>query len=170
MTDLAGSPRGAKYRLLTLSATIVLLDWLTKMWITANVARYETFNIVPGFLNITHIQNPGVAFGLFNRLGDFGPPVLVAAGLAALAVVALYFRRTGREERLLLWSLALILGGAVGNLLDRIAHGAVTDFVDVFVGTYHWHTFNVADSAISVGICLMLLDVLRERRSRRAAA
>jgi signal peptidase II len=69
-----------------------------------------------------------------------------------------------------LWALALILGGAVGNLLDRIFHGAVTDFVDVYVGTYHWHTFNVADSAISVGIGLMLLDMLLQRRARRAAA
>lgn len=166
----ASPERGSKYRLLALSVTVVLLDWVTKMWITANVAQYETLTVVPRFLNITHIQNRGVAFGLFNRLGDLGPPVLVVAGLIALVVVAVYFRRTEREERLLLWSLALILGGAVGNLLDRIAHGAVTDFVDVFVGTYHWHTFNVADSAISVGICLMLLDVLRERHSRRSVA
>ena len=169
MTPLSSPRLGAKYRLLALSAAVVLLDWLTKIWITDNIAQYETVSIIPGFLNITHIQNRGVAFGLFNRLGDLGPPVLVAAGIAALVVVAVYFHRTERRERLLLWSLALILGGAVGNLIDRIAHGAVTDFVDVFVKTYHWHTFNVADSAISVGICLMLLDVVRVRRSRSSA-
>ncbi len=170
MTDATGRPRGSKYRLLVVSGAIVVLDLLSKLWITANVVQYETLRIVPGFLNITHIQNRGVAFGLFNRLGALGPPVLVAAGLAALVVVGIYFRRTERSEPLLLWSLALILGGAIGNLIDRIAHGAVTDFVDVYVATYHWHTFNVADSAISVGICLMLLDLLRDRRERQAAA
>jgi len=92
--------------------------------------------------------------------------VLIAAGLLALVVVAIYFRQTPENDKLLLWSLALILGGALGNLLDRIATGSVTDFVDLYVGTYHWHTFNVADSAISVGIGLMLLDLLRERASR----
>ncbi|MDH3404151.1 MAG: signal peptidase II [Acidobacteriota bacterium] len=157
-----------KVRLLAVSAAVALLDGITKAWVVAHVLPYETIAVVPGFVNLTHVRNRGVAFGLFNRLGDFGPPVLIAAGAIALVVVGVYFRRTAREERLLLWSLALILGGAVGNLADRIAHGAVTDFVDVFVGAYHWHTFNVADSAITVGICLMLLDVLRERRRRPA--
>jgi signal peptidase II len=122
--------------------------------------------VIPGLFSLTHVQNRGVAFGLFNALGNAGPPVLIAAGLVALGVVAMYFRQTPEKDQLLLWSLALILGGALGNLLDRITTGSVTDFVDLYYGTHHWHTFNVADSAISIGIGLMLLDLLRERASR----
>ena len=159
-----------KQRLLLLSSLIVVLDLVTKAWVSQALLPYATKTVVPGFVNLTHVQNRGVAFGLLNSLGDMGPPILIAAGGLALVVVAVYFRQTATEELLLLWSLALILGGAVGNLIDRVVHGSVTDFIDVYVGTYHWHTFNVADSAISVGICLMLLDLLRQRRARRAAA
>lgn len=159
-----------KHRLLLLSLLILVLDLVTKAWVSRALLPYSTTTVVPGFVNLTLVQNRGVAFGLLNSLGDMGPPILIAAGALALVVVAVYFRQTAAEELVLLWSLALILGGAVGNLIDRIVHGSVTDFIDVYFGTYHWHTFNVADSAISVGICLMLLDLLRQRRARRAAA
>lgn len=161
---------GIKGRLLGVSALVVIADLLTKWWVATAIPVYEVREVVPGLLNLTHVRNRGVAFGLFNSLGDSGPMVLIVAGVVALVVVAIYFRQTEDEERLLLWSLALILGGAVGNLIDRVVNGAVTDFVDAYIGTHHWHTFNVADSAISVGICLMLLDLVRERRARRAAA
>jgi len=86
--------------------------------------------------------------------------ILTLLGLVALVVVGVYFWRTANEDRLMLTSLALILGGAVGNLLDRIASGSVTDFIDAYLGTYHWHTFNVADSAITIGIFLMAVEIL----------
>jgi signal peptidase II len=159
-----------KYRLLLFSLLIVVADLMTKAWIARAILPYSVRTVVPGLVNLTHVQNRGVAFGLLNSLGDMGPPILIAAGGLALVVVVIYFRQTPGEDLMLLWSLASILGGAVGNLIDRILHGSVTDFIDVYVGTYHWHTFNVADSAISVGICLMLLDLLRQRRSQRAAA
>ena len=83
-------------------------------------------------------------------------------GLLALSVVLVYFWRTASEDRLLLVALSLVLGGAVGNLVDRVHSGAVTDFIDVYLGSYHWHTFNVADSAITVGIALMLPSTFRK--------
>jgi signal peptidase II len=90
--------------------------------------------------------------------------------MAAFALVALYFWKTPAADRLMLTALALIMGGAVGNLIDRIANRAVTDFIDAYVGTYHWHTFNVADSAITIGICLMALDIFFGRREPAEAS
>jgi signal peptidase II len=159
-----------KERILALSLVVLGLDVVTKRWVASSLPEYGVRNIVPGLLNLTHVHNRGVAFGLFDSLGSFGPAVLIAAGAAALVIVSLYFRQTESHETLLLWALALILGGALGNLLDRIVHGSVTDFIDVFVRSYHWHTFNVADSAISVGIGMMLLDMLLQRRDRAGAA
>ncbi len=111
------------------------------------------------------MRNSGVAFGLFASGSETGALVLTLLGLAALAVVSFYFWKAERQDHLLLVSLALILGGAVGNLIDRISAGEVTDFVDFYVGTWHWHTFNVADSAITVGIALMAIDIFRPRRA-----
>jgi len=92
---------------------------------------------------------------------------LSLVGALALGVVLVYFWRTPARDQLLLVALALVLGGAIGNLTDRVAGGAVTDFIDVYVGTYHWHTFNVADSAITIGLLLMAWDALRPRGAGR---
>ncbi len=155
---------GLKPRLLLLAAAVCALDLLSKVWIVRNLPRHAVETVIPGFLNLTHVRNSGVAFGLFSSLGDWGPWVLAAAGVVAIVVVAVYFRQTPVSEKLLLWALALILGGAIGNLIDRVVNKAVTDFIDAYVGSYHWHTFNVADSAITIGISLMLLDLLLQRR------
>lgn len=121
---------------------------------------HRPMEVIPGFLNFTHVQNSGVAFGMFAANGNSrGTLILTGLGIVALVVVGIYFWRTSTRDRLMLSSLALILGGAVGNLLDRIATGSVTDFIDAYVGTYHWHTFNVADSAITIGIGLMAVEI-----------
>ncbi len=120
--------------------------------------------VVPGLLNLTHVRNTGVAFGLFAAQGTTGGSwLLTLLGLTALTAVGIYFWFTPSRDRLLLVALALVVGGAVGNLIDRVVAGAVTDFIDVYVGLHHWPAFNVADSAISVGIALMALDSLRPR-------
>ncbi len=112
---------------------------------------------MPGFFDLVHVQNTGIAFGLFPAGRELGGTlVLTALGFGALAIVSVYFRRTSEREPLLLLSLSLVLGGAVGNLVDRILLRAVTDFLDVYVGARHWPAFNVADSAVTVGIVLML--------------
>ena len=145
-------------RFLVVSALIVALDQWTKLWIEGALAPRERLEVVPGFFDLVHVQNTGIAFGLFPAGGELGGTlVLTALGFAALAIVSIYFRRTSEREPLLLLSLALVLGGAVGNLVDRILLRAVTDFLDVYVGAHHWPAFNVADSGVTVGIVLMLV-------------
>ena len=112
-----------------------------------------------------------MAFGLFAAHGSLWPTVILTTlGLAALTIVGIYFWKTPADDRRMLIALSLILGGAVGNLLDRIASGQVTDFIDAYYKSYHWHTFNVADSAITIGICLMAIDILFPGRKQEAAA
>ncbi len=156
------SPEARKGTYLLLSLAVLALDQWSKWWIEGHLAPHAVLPVVPGFLNLTHVRNTGVAFGLFaGQAAGLGSWFLSLLGLGALAVVGLYFRRAAPSDSRLLAALASILGGALGNLLDRVASGAVTDFIDAYVGSYHWHTFNVADSAITVGIALMALDFLR---------
>lgn len=154
---------------LLLALVVLILDQWSKWWVEGNITPGSPIRVIDGFLDLTLVKNSGVAFGLFPARGEAsGVILLTALGLLALGVVTAYFWKTPVDERLLLTSLALILGGAVGNLVDRIAAGAVTDFIDVYVGTHHWHTFNVADSAISVGIGLMVLEIVRSRPAEPA--
>lgn len=156
---------------LLLSLGVLVLDQWSKWWIETELPLHSTRQVIEGFFNLTHVRNTGVAFGFLAGRGDgIGPVLLSLLGFAALGFVGLYFWRAARDERSLLVGLALILGGAVGNLLDRLASGAVTDFLDFYVGSYHWHTFNVADSAITVGIGCMLLDYLRRPREEEASS
>jgi signal peptidase II len=164
---VSGGPR--KLPFLLLSLVVLVLDQGSKAWIERHLAPHAVLPVIDGFLNLTHVRNTGVAFGWFaGPAAGIGSGLLSMLGFVALAVVAVYFRRASPGDRLLLAALALILGGAVGNLLDRLASGAVTDFIDCYLGTHHWHTFNVADSAITVGIGLMALDFLRRREPAAA--
>lgn len=159
-----------KLSFLLVSLGVLVADQWSKWWVERTLPLHQPMEIIPGFLNFTHVQNTGVAFGMFAANGSSsGTLVLTALGLVALVVVGVYFWRTSIDDRLMLTSLALILGGAVGNLMDRIAAGSVTDFIDAYVGTYHWHTFNVADSAITIGICLMAVEILLSGRRAPAA-
>lgn len=159
-----------KGRLLLLSLAVLVLDQWTKWLVEVHLPRYAIEPVIPHFLNITHVENTGVAFGLFAAQGDaFRTTLLSAVGLCVLAALAWYYWRTPVREKPLLVALALVCGGAVGNLVDRIASGAVTDFIDVYVGTYHWHTFNIADSAISVGLVLLAWDAFRPSGGREPA-
>ncbi len=152
----------SRSRYLLLSLAVLVLDQWTKWLIESHLSTYASVEIIPGFFNLTHVRNTGVAFGLFAAHGSaVGTWVLSGLGILALGFVGIYFRQVPRGERMLLFALALILGGAIGNLMDRIASGGVTDFLDFYVGQYHWHTFNVADSAITVGIGLMILSSFR---------
>ncbi len=158
--------RRFKAGMLTLALWVLAADqwskWAVERWLDPT-ARVE---VVPGAFNLIHVANTGIAFGLFPARGQLlGTLILTALSLLALTVVASYYRRTPATERSLLASLSLILGGALGNLVDRVMKGSVTDFLDVYLGSYHWPTFNVADSAITVGITLLAVETLRPRRS-----
>ena len=157
----------SKLRYLLFSLAILIIDQWSKGWVEAHLPLHVPREIIPGLLNFTHVQNTGVAFGLFAANGRITvTAVLAVVGFVALGVVLLYFLRTPDEDRFTLTGLALILGGAVGNLIDRVFAGGVTDFIDFYITTHHWHTFNIADSAITVGIGLMAVDMLRGERSQ----
>ncbi|MDW7772050.1 MAG: signal peptidase II [Desulfobulbaceae bacterium] len=139
-------------------ALVVLSDQASKWWIVTHFSLYESLPVVPGFLNLTYLTNTGAAFGLLA-----GQPALwrqvffVGIALAALGVIFFIYLRLRRDSFFYELSLALIAGGALGNLIDRIRFGAVIDFLDVYVGTYHWPAFNIADSAITVGVTIFLV-------------
>lgn len=149
----------AKLPYLALSVIVLVLDQWTKWLVEARIELHEVYPVIPDLLNMTHVQNTGVAFGMMASQGErSGTLMLLGLGLVALFFVGLYFYWTPPEDRMLLTALGLVIGGALGNLLDRYLQGSVTDFIDFYVGTYHWHTFNIADTGISIGIGLMLLS------------
>ena len=150
---------------LLLSLGVLVLDQLSKWWIERTIPLHGSRPVIPGFLDLTRVENKGIAFGLLAADGLSRALLLVGLGLAALVLITVYFWQTPLSQPRLLTALALVLGGAAGNLMDRIAAGSVTDFIDVYVRTYHWYTFNIADSAITIGIVLLSLDLLLSRRS-----
>jgi signal peptidase II len=144
---------------------VIVVDQIAKALVRGAVPLYDTHTIVPGFLNLVHVRNEGMAFGLLNA-ADFQYKWMVTSGLAAIALfgIAFYARHLRPDERAARAGLSLILGGALGNLIDRLYAGYVVDFVDVYVGTWHFWAFNVADAAINVGAVLVFLDLLFVRR------
>ena len=141
--------------------TIVVIDQLTKFLVRATIPLYAKRVIIPDVLDVTHVQNTGAAFGLLNA-ADFPYKSAVMIGIATLALVAIsiYARQLGAHEKLSRYGLALILGGAFGNLIDRAIAGYVVDFVDVYWGEAHFWAFNVADAAITIGAILVLLEMV----------
>jgi signal peptidase II len=144
-----------------LAAAIVIFDQATKYMVKARLPLHESVTVIPGFFDLTHVRNTGAAFGMLNNMEfAYKPVVMVVVALVALGAVASYALTLPTTQRIARYGLALILGGAVGNLIDRAAMGYVVDFVDVYWRGVHFWAFNVADSAITVGVALMLLDVL----------
>jgi signal peptidase II len=143
------------------SAATVVFDQITKALVDAFLAVYENRTIIPGLVDLVHVQNAGVAFGLLNSL-EHPKRALFTTTLALLALVgiAYYARQIRLEERLARLGLSLILGGAIGNLVDRVRQGYVIDFVDVYWGGWHFWAFNVADAAITVGATLVFIEVI----------
>ena len=153
--------------LLLLSALIIIADRLTKTLVSSRIALCDAITVVPGFLRITHWLNEGAAFSLF---ADSTSPNAVRWGLIAFSALAglavlIALIRLGSRISLTTIALALVLGGAIGNLHDRIRYGSVVDFIEVHIFGYHWPDFNVADSCIVIGACLLLLDSLLPHKS-----
>ena len=139
---------------------IAALDQITKWLVRTNLPLWDQREIIPGFMNLVHVQNTGAAFGLLNNV-DFPYKSAVMIGIATLALVAIaaYATQLGFHERAARLGLAFILGGAIGNLIDRAVAGHVVDFLDLYWGTVHFWAFNVADAAITTGAILVLLDM-----------
>ena len=146
-------------------ASVALLDQATKLLVVSDLGLHQTVEIIPGLLNLTHVRNSGVAFGILNATSfAFKPALMAALAMAALVGVALYSTQLSLEQRWARAGLALILGGAAGNLVDRARQGYVVDFVDAYWGSWHFWAFNVADAAITVGVGILVLDLLRPAR------
>ena len=153
--------------LLAITPAIVLLDQLTKAWITANVQPHRPIDVIEGFFKITHARNPGAALGLFQ-----GAPwwVFVVLTCVAVGLIAHYYRQIRPDDKLSGTALALILGGAFGNLIDRVRQHEVVDFLQFDLGLFIFPDFNVADSAIVVGVGLLLLDAVITESEQSAPA
>jgi signal peptidase II len=148
-----------------ITLAIIVLDQVTKAVVRANLPLHSTRPVIPGFLDLIHVENAGVAFGLMN---EFAHPqrgwLTLGLAVAALIGISYYARQLQRTERLARFGLSLILGGAVGNLIDRMRNGFVVDFIDVYWRGWHFWAFNVADAAISVGAALVFLELVRGTR------
>ena len=158
-----------KRNILFLAATflVILLDQATKAWIISTMRLYDSFVVIGGFFNITHVRNPGAAFGFLAA----APPMFrytffIVVTVAAILLILHYLRISRIEAPSLVSALALILAGAVGNLIDRVRFGEVVDFLDVYIVSYHWPAFNVADSAITVGAAILIVVLLQKRKGR----
>lgn len=144
------------------AAGVVLADQVTKALVASRLDLHATVTVIPGLLNLTHVRNTGAAFGLLNAAEfAYKPLLMVVLALLALVGVAVYASQLPVGHRLARTGLALVLGGALGNLVDRARQGFVLDFVDVYWRAWHFWAFNVADAAITVGVCLLILDMLR---------
>ena len=139
------------------------LDRWTKWLIHSRLLLNQTILIIDGFLNITYVQNTGVAFGILDAASlPLKSAALATLTIAAIAGVIVYSLRTPVNQRLLQVALSLILAGALGNLYDRIHYGYVIDFIEVYFRNYRWPSFNIADSAITVGVALLALEIFRK--------
>ncbi len=152
--------------LLLISALVITADRLTKTWIAAHISLGGAIPIIPSFLRLTHWTNQGAAFSLF---ADSASPnavrwALVAFTVAAAVAIFVVLIRLGSQLTLTTVALALILGGAIGNVHDRILYGSVIDFIEVHFRSYYWPDFNVADSSVVTGACMLLLDSLLPHR------
>lgn len=153
---------------LVLVIAILALDRWTKLLVQSRFDLDESISVIDGFFNITYVRNTGVAFGIFSSISSPAKSILLSsfAVLAAVLVIA-YSLRSPLGNRLLHVALALILGGALGNLYDRLTYGYVVDFLEFYVRSYHWPSFNVADSAISIGVVLLAIEITRNEAPLR---
>lgn len=151
---------------LAVAGLVVILDQVSKVMVKRGLHLFERVEVIPDFFHILYIRNSGAVWGLFSK----GAGTLVQKGITLLSLVALvmvmvFFLRISREHRLELTGLSLVAGGAIGNLLDRLIDGSVVDFLHFTFGSWSWPTFNLADSAITIGVCLLTLSILRSTRA-----
>jgi signal peptidase II len=157
----AADPMPRRRLEIVLPVSIIVIDQVSKAIVRATLPLHESMTIIPGLVDFTHARNTGAAFGILNA-ADFPFKTVVIALIAAAALVGvgMYAASLAHHQLIARLGLALIIGGAAGNLLDRVVAGSVVDFVDVYWRNWHFWAFNVADSAISVGVAIMILDML----------
>jgi signal peptidase II len=152
---------------LWLSLLAVILDQGSKLVIDSSMRLYQSIPVMP-FFNLTYVHNTGAAFSFLSEAGGWQRWFFAGLAILISAVIAVWLTRLKPNERLLAVALSLVLGGAIGNLIDRLAYGYVIDFLDVYYGAWHWPAFNIADSAITLGVMLMLVESFGFGRSKQA--
>lgn len=154
--------KSKKYtKLAGVAGVVIILDQITKAAILIKLPLHHSISVITGFFNLTHIHNPGGAFGfLANQSSSLRSLIFLLVSILAIGLVYYFYKNTPKTHTWLATGFALIFGGAIGNLIDRIRFGKVVDFLDFYVGNYHWPAFNVADSAITVGIAIFLFHLL----------
>lgn len=144
--------------------SIIVLDQLTKIVVDRTMALHGSIPIIDGFFNLTYVRNTGAAFGMFSRSHEvFRLPFLILVSVVAIGFIVSMLRRLSDQETGMITALAFILGGALGNLIDRLLHGEVIDFLDVYWSNYHWPAFNLADSFITIGVTITLFFLLKAK-------
>lgn len=152
-----------KYHFL-IAVGVIMLDRVTKWLVATRVDLHDSISILPGFVRLTHVQNSGAAFGLFaDSTSEWKTSILIMFSTIALIVVSALLWKNSHSITVTGVGLSLILGGAVGNLWDRLLYGRVVDFLDFYISQYHWPAFNVADSAIVIGALLLVAEILLAR-------
>jgi signal peptidase II len=144
--------------------TILVFDQLTKMIVDGTMSLHQSIPIIDGLFSLTYVRNTGAAFGIFSGSHEaFRLPFLILVSVLALGFVVVMLKRLRDEEKGLITALSLIIGGAIGNLVDRILYGEVIDFLDFYWSHYHWPAFNVADSCITIGVLITLFYLIRAK-------
>ncbi len=142
---------------LWLSLLALILDQISKLAIVGSMELYQSIPVIP-FVNLTYVHNTGAAFSFLSEAGGWQRWFFASLAAVISVVITIWIARLKQHETLLAVALALVLGGAIGNLIDRLAYGYVIDFIDIYVDSWHWPAFNIADSAITIGVVLMLVD------------
>jgi len=138
---------------------VIVLDQLSKVYIQKTMKLHQTIKVIDGLFDITYVLNKGAAFSfLADKPEGFTIPFFIIVSVIAIGIIGFLFYKTEKSDYVSLIAFALLLGGSIGNLIDRIRHGAVTDFLDFYIQQYHWPAFNVADSAITTGVFLFLFS------------
>jgi signal peptidase II len=152
----------SKYALLLITVgVIVLSDQITKLYVDAVMWPHQSITVIENYVDITYVRNPGGAFGLFARANrEVIRPLLLGLTAVAVVIMILIYRSTPPNRLLVRLAFALIMGGAIGNLIDRLRFDEVIDFIDVHWSHYHWPAFNIADAAITVGVAILCWDLL----------
>lgn len=145
---------------------VFMIDQTTKAWAVRRLRSGQDMEVIPGFLNFSYAQNTGVAFSMFDDYGEAGRWALSSVGILAGILVLYYLWRVPRSNDRLLGALALLLGGIAGNVTDRVRFGFVIDFIDFYIGSWHYPTFNVADVAIVIGAGLLIIDIYSSKKNQ----
>ncbi|QJB57788.1 signal peptidase II [Pseudodesulfovibrio sp. zrk46] len=160
-----------RYKIASIWAVaLVVLDQVTKLWVSSTMEVWTGKALIPGFFNLVHVLNRGAAWGFLDSEHiDWQRPLFIVITFIALGFISFMLKNTEESDKWMIVGLGFIIGGALGNLIDRIRLGVVVDFLDFYIGNYHWPAFNVADIALTVGACCIILSMFLNRHKSESA-